>query len=202
MDQGSKEWFEARLGRITASRIGDVMAKLKSGKPAATRSNYVAEKVAEILTGEVSESYTSPAMAWGTETEPQARLAYELFLGKDVKEVGFIPHPDIEQAGASPDGLVGDEGLIEIKCPNTATHICTLRGGSIDRKYLLQMQWQMACTGRKWCDFVSYDPRLPDELSLFVVRVQRTDEVIKEIESEVREIIEEINGIVKELKGL
>lgn len=171
-EQGTAEWHAARLGCVTASKISDVMAQGRGGAPSATRANYMAQLACEILTGIPTEGYTNGAMEWGTAHEPQARASYTLVTGRDVQEVGFVTHPTLERSGASPDGLVGNDGLVEIKCPNTATHIETLRGGKIDLKYMRQMQWQMACTRRSWCDFVSFDPRLPDNLSLHIQRVK------------------------------
>lgn len=198
-EQRTEEWFIERLGKATASRITDIMAVGRAGKPSATRENYLAELVVERLTGEPRESFTSLAMQWGTDTEPQARASFMLETGQVVEEVGFCPHPDIEMAGASPDGLIGDDGLIEIKCPNSATHIATLRGAEIDRKYLLQMQFQMACTGRQWCDFVSFDPRLPDEMQMHVRRVHADRELIGEIEGAVREFLSDVDDAVVDL---
>lgn len=198
MQQGSPEWFAARAGKATASRIADIMAKTKSG-PSASRANYCAQLVAERLTGMVEEGYTNAAMQWGTEKEPFARAAYEFEQECDVIQVGFIDHPKIAMSGASPDGLVGDVGLLEIKCPNTATHIETLLSETVPQKYIVQMQWQMACTGREWCDFVSYDPRLPDSLSLFYKRVPRDGVLIVQMEREVREFLEEVDALVAEL---
>src|SRR5699024_10393003 len=144
------------------------------------------ELVVERLTGVPKEGFSNAAMAWGTETEPQARATFTLTTGLSVEEVGFVDHPSIEMTGASPDGLIGDSGLIEIKCPNSATHIATLRGSDIDDKYMKQMQWQMACMARDWCDFVSFDPRLPDEMQLHIRRVEADRELIEEIETAVR----------------
>lgn len=200
IEQGSKEWKAERAGKATASRIADIIAKTKSG-PSASRANYLAQLVAERLTGEPSEGFTSAAMAHGTATEPEARNAYAFATDADVVQVGFIPHPSIEWCGASPDGLVGDDGLVEIKCPNTATHIETLRGDGIDRKYVLQMQWQMACTGRKWCDFVSYDPRLPASMSLHIRRVERDDILIADVQREVSAFLKEVAETVAELQS-
>lgn len=199
-EQGTAAWKAERAGKVTASRIADVMAKTKSG-PSASRANYLAQLVAERLTGEPTEGYTSAAMAHGTATEPEARDAYAFARDADVAQIGFIPHPSIEMTGASPDGLVGDDGLVEIKCPNTATAIDTLMGGSVERKYLLQMQWQMACTGRKWCDFVSYDPRLPASMSLFIKRVERDDVLIAEIQREVVAFLKEVADTVASLQS-
>lgn len=198
MDQRTEEWFQARLGRVTASRIADVMAKLRSGEPAAGRTNYAAQLIAERLTGQPTEGFTNAAMQWGTDTEPQARAMYSLIEGQEVEEVGFIPHPTLF-AGASPDGLVGAEGLVEIKCPNTATHIARLRGAPIDGKYLKQMHFQMACTGRKWCDFVSFDPRMPDHMQIDVERVMRDQAAIDEIETEIAAFLAEVDAAVADL---
>jgi putative phage-type endonuclease len=187
MIQGSDEWFAARLGRVTASRIGDVLAKTKSGW-GASRYSYMGELIAERLTGRPNESFTTTAMQWGKDNEAKARAAYEFKHDKVVTEVGFIEHPRFEGlAGASPDGLVED-GLIEIKAPSTITHLDTITSGNIPTRYQLQMQWQMECTGRGWCDFISFDPRLPENLQLFVKRV----EIGELIEPEIRRFTDEM----------
>jgi putative phage-type endonuclease len=196
--QGSPEWFAARLGRVTASRVADVIAKTKTGW-GASRANYAAQLVAERLTGEVGDKFTNAAMQWGTDTEPHARAAYEFIHGHDVRLVGFVPHPSIEMAGASPDGLVGDDGLVEIKCPNTATHIETLLGSSVPGKYIAQMQWQMACTGRAWCDFVSFDPRLPESMRLFVRHADRDNAYIASLEKMIVEFLGEVDDTIRRL---
>jgi putative phage-type endonuclease len=196
--QGTAEWLQERCGKVTASRIADLMAKTRSGW-GASRANYAAQLVAERLTGCVTPSFTNAAMIHGTETEPEARRAYEFFIDRDVQQVGFIPHPEIENAGASPDGLIGNDGLLELKCPQTATHIDTLLSGAIPDKYFKQMQFQMACTGREWCDFASYDPRLPERMRLFTKRVERDAEAIAEIETEVRAFLAEIGETVAKL---
>jgi len=198
MDQGSESWFQVRIGKVTASRVADVIAKTKTGY-SASRDNYMAQLVCERLTGQKGESFTNAAMQHGTETEPLARAAYEALKDVLVDEVGFVPHPTIEMAGASPDGLVGDDGLIEIKCPNTATHIETLLSQSVPGKYNTQMQFQMACTGRQWCDFVSFDNRLPEELQLFVMRVPRDEVFIRLIESEIVQFIAELDDKINKL---
>lgn len=200
MEQRSLEWFAHRAGRVTASRIADVMAKTKTG-PGAARKNYAADLVAERLTGEIREGFSNAAMQWGTDMEPQARAAYEFLHDASVSEVGFIDHPTLAMAGCSPDGLVGDAGMVEIKCPNTATHIDTLLTGSIDGKYHKQMQFQLACSGRAWCDFVSYDPRLPAEMQLFVQRVPRDPALIVEIETEVAAFLAEADETVAALRA-
>jgi len=198
MEQRTDAWFEARIGKVTASRVADVIAKTKTGY-SATRDNYMAQLVCERLTGQKGETFTNAAMQHGTETEPLARLSYEVAQNVLVDEVGFVPHPSIEMAGASPDGLVNDDGLIEIKCPNTATHIETLLSQTVPGKYNTQMQFQMACTGRKWCDFVSFDNRLPAELQLFVKRVPRDDAFIKQIEAEIVQFLAELDDKITKL---
>jgi putative phage-type endonuclease len=200
LEQRSDEWFAARLGKVTASRVADVMAKTKTGY-SASRANYHAQLVAERLTGTAADSFSNTAMQWGTDTEPQARAMYSFKHGVDVIETGFHGHPAIAMSGASPDGLAGGNGLVEIKCPNTATHIATLRGGTIDRKYILQMHWQMACTGREWCDFVSFDPRLPLEMQLFVQRVPLDAALLSEIETEVTAFLSEVDEAVADLRA-
>ena len=201
MDQGTEEWFTIRIGKVTASRVADVIAKTKTGY-SATRDNYMAQLVCERLTGQKGESFTNAAMQHGTETEPLARAAYEALKDVLVDEVGFVPHPSIDMAGASPDGLVGSDGLLEIKCPNTATHIETLMSKTVPGKYNTQMQFQMACTGRQWCDFVSFDNRLPEQFQLFVKRVPRDDEFIKQMEDEVVKFLNELDIKIAQLMEL
>ena len=201
MEQRTDEWFAARLGKVTGSRVSDVMSKTKSGY-SATRANYMAQLICERLTGVKAESFTSAAMEWGVEQEPFAIAAYEALAGVFVEAVGFIEHPTIALAGASPDGFVEPEGLIEIKCPNSATHIDTLLNGDVDSKYIKQMQWQMACTNRQWCDFVSFDPRLPGNLQLFVKRIPRDEAAIKAMEMEVTKFLSELATKVQQLEKL
>jgi putative phage-type endonuclease len=200
MQQQSEEWFSARLGKVTASRVADVMAKTKTGH-STSRNNYMAELVCERLTGARAERYSNAAMQWGTETEPQACATYEIVTGVTVQECGLIVHPNIINFGASPDGLIGDAGLVEIKCPNTATHIETLLSGTCDGKYITQMQAQMACTGRKWCDFVSFDPRMPVDMQLFVKRVNRDDVFIAQMESEIEAFLAELEAKINALNA-
>ena len=198
MEQRTDEWFAARLGKVTASKVSDVIAKTRSGY-SASRENYAAQLVVERLTQKQGESFTNAAMEWGTTQEPFARAAYEIKQGVTVEEVGFIDHPTIAMSGASPDGLVGEDGLVEIKCPNTATHIDTILTREVPAKYIAQMQWQMACTGRQWCDFVSFDPRMPEHLQLFIARVNRVEVFIKELEDEVRKFLREVDHKVEQL---
>ena len=199
MEQRTEEWFAARLGKVTASRVADVLAKIKSGE-SASRKNYKMELVVQRLTGKQGESFTNAAIEHGVTNEPFARMAYEAHTGTFVKEEGFVDHPTIEGFGCSPDGIVG-EGLIEIKCPNTATHIETVLENKAPSKYIPQMQCQMACTGAKWCDFVSFDPRLPEDLQLFVGRVERDQEYIDAMEVEVKQFLSEVLDLFNQLKA-
>lgn len=202
IEQGSPEWFAQRLGKATASRIADIVAKTKSGY-GASRANYMAELICERLTGAQAERFTNAAMQWGSEKEPEACDAYVWETDAELEECGFFDHPKIAMSGASPDRLIGAEGLLEVKCPNTATHLDTLLGaGEIAGKYITQIEWQLACTGRKWCDFVSFDPRLPPHLRLFVRRIHRDDQVISDLEGEVTAFLAEIDGKVARLEAL
>lgn len=199
--QGSPEWFAVRLGKVTASRVADIVAKTKTGW-GASRANYMAELIAERLTGEPAERYQNAAMQWGTDKEPDARAAYEFRTDLAVTEIGFVIHPTIADSGASPDGTVAAEGLVEIKCPNTATHIETLLGGSVPSKYVTQMQWQMACSGRAWCDFVSFDPRMPESMRLFVQRIKRDGVLISSLETDILTFLSELDEKVAALTKL
>ena len=199
--QGSEDWHLSRLGKVTASRVADVLATLKTGE-AASRRNYRMELVCQRLTGQREECYTNSHMERGIELEPLARASYEFKTGVTVTEIGFADHPSIEMSGASPDGLVGLDGLVEIKCPTAANHVETLLSGKAPTKYIAQMQWQMACTGAIWCDFVSYCPLVGDNLALFVVRVERDDEYIAETEKAVQLFLTEISDLTKQLKEL
>lgn len=199
--QGTEEWKAIRCGKVTASRVADVIAKTKTGY-GASRANYMAELIAERLTGAPAEHYTNAAMQWGTEKEPEARTAYEFWHDIEVTQVGFVHHPVIPMTGCSPDGLIGEDGGIEIKAPNTATHLDTLLGQSVPGKYQTQIQWQLACLGRKWIDFVSYDPRLPEHMRLFVKRVERDDKLIAELETEVLKFLSELDGKLASLNEL
>jgi len=197
-EQRTDDWFAHRLGRVTASRVSDVMAKTKTGY-AASRTNYMMELLCQRLTGQREEGFVSAAMQRGTDLEPAARSVYEASTGLLVQEVGFIIHPDIHGLGASPDGLVGSEGLLEIKAPNTATHIDFLRTGKPKNEYQWQMLCQMACTGRDWCDFVSYDDRLPPALQYHCVRFERADTRIDEMLREVTVFLAELALIETEM---
>ncbi len=199
--QGSPEWHALRCGRVTASRVADVVARTKTGW-GASRANYMAELIAERLTGVAAEGYSNAAMQWGTDHEPEARSAYQFFANKRVVQIGFVVHPSIYMSGASPDGLVGDDGLVEFKCPNTATHIDTLLGQEVPAKYITQMHWQMACKPeRLWCDFASFDPRLPESMQLFVKRIERDAAKISELEKDVTDFLVELNDKVRRLRA-
>jgi len=199
--QGSPEWFAQRCGKATASRISDIVAKTKSGY-STSRANYMAQLVVERMTNQVAESYTNAAMEWGIENEGFARANYESKMNLLVTETGAIDHPTILKSAASPDGLVGDDGCLEIKCPHTATHIDTLLGDEVAKKYYDQMQWQMACAERDWCDFVSFDPRMPEGLQLFIKRVPRSNLYIAELEGEVIQFLAEVDDKVNKLNQL
>lgn len=198
-EQGSAGWRAERIGKATASRMGDVMAKGRDGKPSRTRAAYLAELVIERLNGAPFVGYRSGYMDQGTEREPEARARYEFERGVTVETCGFIPHPTIAMSGASPDGLVGADGLVEFKCPAPHTHLDTLRGGAIDRGYVYQMQWEMAATGRRWCDFVSFSPDFPIHLQIKIVRVARDDGLIAEMTGAVRAFLADVDAAVAEL---
>jgi len=201
IEQGTPEWFAQRCGKATASRISDIVAKTKTGY-STSRANYMAQLVVERMTNQVGESYSNAAMEWGVENEPFARAAYEVKTGNTVDQVGAIDHPRIAMSAASPDGLIGDDGCLEIKCPNTATHIDTILGDEPAKKYYDQMQWQMACANRSWCDFVSFDPRMPAHLQLLVKRIERNELYIAELEKEVVQFLVEVDDKVKKLNEI
>jgi putative phage-type endonuclease len=198
--QKSPEWFAARCGKVTASRVADIIAKTKTGA-SASRDNYLAQLVCERLTGKPAESYSNSAMQWGTDTEPFARAAYEARMDLLVTEVGFIDHPWIVMSGASPDGLA-NEGMVEIKCPNTATHIDTLLSRIVPAKYITQMMWQMACADRPWCDFVSFDPRLPERHQLFIKRINYDPEMVNLLENSVIQFLGDVDLKIQQLESL
>jgi putative phage-type endonuclease len=193
-------WVQARLGKVTASRVADVMAQTKKG-PSERRSHYLAELIAERLTGLPKDQPLTGAMLWGLETEPLARNAYEAATETRVWETGFVRHPEILMAGCSPDGLVGLDGLIEIKCPQSLTHVETLIAGAVPERHRAQIQWQLACTGRQWCDFVSFDPRMSGKPRLFIDRVARDDAQITLMEEQVSLFLAELEGLMTFLTG-
>jgi putative phage-type endonuclease len=194
IQQGTEEWHQLRLGKVTASRVADILAKTKSGA-SASRGNYLIELALQRVTKTIEESYSNSAMEWGVATEPQARVAYEVLTGNFVDQIAFVNHPTIEGFGCSPDGLVG-EGLIEIKCPNSATHWSYIKANEPPQKYIIQMQAQMAVTGAKWCDFVSFDPRMPERSQLLIIRVNRDNEFIAEMENDIKQFLSEVEAEV------
>lgn len=200
MMQGSDEWHAARRGKLTASRIALALATTKTGW-GASRANIRAELVCERLTGRSATGYVNAEMQWGTDHEAEARTAYEFFRDVDVELVGFVDHPRIAMSGASPDGHIGADGAIEIKCPNTATHIETLLGAPVDGKYVKQVQWQMACSGRKWTDFVSFDPRMPEGMHLHIQRIPRDDKMIAKLEEEASLFLVEVDTMLASLQS-
>jgi len=199
-EQGSPEWFAARCGKVTASRVADIIAKTKTGY-STSRDNYMAQLVCERMTGKPAESYSNSAMQWGTDTETFARAAYEAKADILVTEVGFITHPWITMSGASADGLAG-EGLVEIKCPNTATHIQTLLDQKVPEKYITQMMWQMTCTERLWCDFVSFDPRMPAKHQLFIKRINFDKQLVDSLENSVIQFLGDVDLKIQQLESL
>jgi putative phage-type endonuclease len=199
--QRDADWYAARVGKATASRFKDAIATLKSGAPAQAQRDYLTELVVERLTQQPAQRYATAAMQWGTEQEPAARAAYERVTGISVEETGFVAH-DTLLAGCSPDGLVDWDGLIEIKCPwNTAVHIETLLNGMPD-EHIPQVQGQMWITGRQWCDFVSYDPRMPEPLQLHVQRIQRDPGFIADLEAKVTSFLQQVGTQVEALRRL
>ncbi|MEB0078058.1 YqaJ viral recombinase family protein [Pseudomonas sp. CCI3.2] len=201
MEQQTEEWFKARLGNVTASRVKDVMSKGRGSAPSATRKNYMMELLCERLTGKSSGADLSrnAAVQRGNELEPFARMTHELTTSVMVVEAGLVMHPRIERFGASPDGLVGDRGVLEIKCPNTATHIATMQSGERDTQYDWQMLAQMACTERDWADFVSFDDRMPEPLQYICFRFERDERRIREMETEIKEFLEELADLEAEM---
>lgn len=204
VEQGSREWRQARCGLVTASRCGDVTAVRKDKTESAPRANYRAELMCEILTGQPYPQFVSLEMQWGIEHEAEARVAYELREGVLVDTVGFVIHPEIDRFGASPDGIVGamdDEtgGMIQIKCPTTKTHLTWMRAGVVPLEHMPQMLAEMSCTGRAWCDFVSFDPRLPEHLQLFVCRYHRDDSLIALLEREVQNFNDQVDDELEQL---
>jgi putative phage-type endonuclease len=196
IEQGTPEWHELRRGKVTASRVADILAKTKTGA-SASRQNYLIELALQRTTKTIQPSYTNDAMAWGTATEPQARVAYEVKTGNFVDQVPFIDHPTIKGFGCSPDGLVDKDGLLEIKCPNSATHWEYFKYNRPPQKYVIQMQAQMAVTGAKWCDFVSFDPRMPERSQLLIVNVPKDPEFILYMETEIKIFLDEVEAEVK-----
>jgi len=198
IQQGSDEWLELRLGKITASKLSDVMSKGRGNAPSKTRASYMLQLAAEKLTGKPEDSFTNKYMEWGNECEPQARSMYEFDSGNDVEEVAFVEFD--EWFGVSPDGLVGDNGLLEIKCPKTTTQIERYLAGVFPSAYKAQVQGQLIATGRDWCDFVSFDPRISGEASYFCIRVERDEEYMNELQEAIHTFKEELIEMMEKLK--
>ena len=202
IEQRTDDWYAARLGKVTASSLHKVLAKTKTGY-GADRGNYMTQLVLERVTNSKADGYSSAAMQWGIDQEPFARAAYEATRGVMVDEVGFIPHPTIKDAGASPDGLVGDDGMVEIKCPESKTALeCWLSENPVEAKYFAQMQWQMRCADRSWCDYVVFDPRMPAKAQLFIKRVERDNAWLEKAEAEVIKFLAEVDAKVAALKQI
>jgi putative phage-type endonuclease len=193
--QGSASWFQKRVGALTGSRIYEACAKSKKGEYYASRENLLYEKLIERLTGQAAQHFVSDAMQWGSMYEGEARAVYETQKGTLVTECAYFPHPSIAHSGASPDGLVGEDGVIEIKCPTTGVHLETILSGAIPEKHTYQMAWEIESSGRKWCDFVSYDPRLPGNLSFFCMRYTPEPEFLEYLRAEVVKFLAELDEL-------
>ena len=201
VEQGSELWKMLRLGHVTASNIADVMAKGKYGE-SETRRKYKIKLLAERLSEQSQDSYSNAAMEWGVENEQYAAMAYEVANEVLLDKTGFCLHPSIKWLGVSPDRLVGDTGLVEIKCPNTTTHLDYILDDQVPAKYYKQIQCQLWVTGREWCDFVSYDPRLPAANQLFIKRAYPDQATIAEMETEVIQFLHEVENLFNQLKGI
>jgi hypothetical protein len=206
--QGSSEWFDARCGKVTGSRVADAIAVLKrkkkeDGEPAEAAARYNLKRMIarEVLTGIHVDSFVSKAMEQGIEREPLARTEYELKTGADVRLVGFVGHPTIERGGCSPDGMCGKDGMIEIKCPQPGTHIDYLIGRTVPECYEPQVQWGLACTEREYCDFVSYDPGQVKRHQLLIVRMYRNEKRIAEMNAVVLKFLDEVDALVKQIEA-
>lgn len=202
LDQRSEEWRKARLGSLGSSRIYDSGARTKGGGYGASRGNLMAELLLERLTGRAVDHFVSAAMAAGIETEPEARAAYVFYSGHDVGEVGLFRHPRIAMTHASPDGVIGQDGLLEIKCPEPKAHLETLLAQKIPEKYVKQMTWHLACSGRQWVDYVSYNPSFPEAMRLFVKRLLRDEAAIAELEAEVEKFLAELDAKIEAINKL
>lgn len=202
VEQQTDDWFMLRLGKVSASRIADVMAKGKNGEPSATRENYKMELLVERLTGVYTDSYQSPEMIRGINLEQEAADAYQVRTFSEVKKCGWFPAPDFKDAGASPDRLVDDDGLLEIKCLNTKNHLEVMLSGKIDRRYILQMQWQRYCADREWVDYAGYDNRLPENIRLYIKRFYHDKKMLDEIKLEVAQFLEELEELEYKIRRM
>ena len=201
IEQGTPEWHQMRLGKVSASRMADLLAKTKTGF-SASRAKYMAQLLCERMTGQPTEFFITPAMQRGTEIEPVARAAYEAENLVSVEQVAWVEHPTISLAGCSPDGFVGEHGLIEIKCKEIHNHLDSILNDRIDPDHQAQMMWQMACTGRQWCDYVCFDDRAPEGLQLFVKRLHRDEEKIKQMEDEVIKFLKDLESMIQKLNEI
>ncbi len=197
--QGTPEWLAARCGSLGASLIGDALAKTKTGW-GASRANLHSRLVVERLTGKPVESYVNSAMQRGTDLEPQARAMYAFHTGYDVTEVGIVLHPAIKHSHCSPDGMVGYDGMTEIKCCGSTRHIELLTGSAPEDRYIKQCHWQMACTGRQWVDLTYFHPEFPVEMQLHIHRIRRDPELLAEMEREVAQFLVEVAATVADLE--
>ena len=198
--QNSDEWLKARLGKITASKVAEVLAMTRNG-PSERRSKYMWQLVSERLTGDFTRTYTNDAMLWGIENEPLAREFYEAMNDVSVEQVGLYVHPRFDFAAASPDGLVGDDGLLEIKCLTSVNHFKAIYDNEPPKDYLPQVHWQMACTGRAWCDLTLFDPRVPLKMQLKVFRIERDDAEVTRLEEAVEAFNQEIEAVIETLRS-
>ena len=201
VEQGSDTWHQLRLGHVTASNIAEVMSKGKGNTEAIGRYKYKVKLVAERMTGKSGESFTNAAMEWGSEQEQFAAIEYEAAKEVFVEKTGFWPSEEVKWLGVSPDRLVGDDGLVEFKCPNTTTHLQYLFDNKVPTEYYKQIQCQLWVTGRTWCDFVSYDPRLPKRNQMLIIRVERDEEFIAEMKAEVEKFLAEVESLITKLEG-
>lgn len=202
IEQGTPEWHQLRCGKVTASRVADIVRKVKSGGISASRQRYLGELVAERLTGVPNLGFKSADMEWGNATEDQACARYAFTRDVTPVAIDFVDHPSIALSGASPDRLINDDGLVEIKCPAIHTHLDILMGGAIEPDYVKQIQWQLACTERAWCDYVSFNPLLPTHLQLFVRRVEHDEIAIREIETAVQAFLADVATAIEALNRL
>lgn len=197
--QGTDAWFAMRLGKVTASRVADVMAKTKTGV-AASRQNYLIELALQRVTGVFEQGFTTQAMQDGIDREAQARVLYEVTTGEFVDQAPFVDHPTIQGFGASPDGLVNTNGLCEIKCRGNSGHWEVIKTNEIPKKYWIQQQAQLSCTGREWNDYVGYNPNFPDKSKLYVQRVYRDEAFIADMEAQIKQFLIEVEEEVKLMK--
>lgn len=198
---GTPNWHAARRGLLTASRVADALAVLKNGKPSESRRKLMVELLAERVSGYIVDHYVTPAMQWGIDNQPHAIAAYEAETGELVGPEVFVLHPEIDWAGATPDGTIGSDGLLEIKCPTTPTHLTWLLAGEVPEQHRLQMTFQLACTRRQWVDFVSYDPRIKGDAQLFIRRFEPSRDEIEKVEAGARQFLAELEAMSIQLRA-